>query len=40
MDAKKHLSVLHIKDADKLIVNVKYRVISCDSKVKTVAQDS
>lgn len=40
MDAKKHLSVLHIKDADKLIVNVKYLVISCDSKVKTVAQDS
>lgn len=40
MDAKKHLSVLHIKDTDKLIVNVKYLVISYDSEVKTVVQDS
>lgn len=40
MDDKKHLSVLLIKDVEKLIVNVKYFVISCDSEVKTVVQDS
>lgn len=40
MDTKKHLSVLHIKDAEKLIVNMKYLVISCDAEDKTVVQDS
>lgn len=40
MDAKKHLIVLHVKDAEKLIVNGKGLVVSWDSEVKIVVQDS
>lgn len=40
MDAKKHLNDLHVKDADELIVYVKYLVISHDSEVKTLVPGS